>query len=52
MWAVSLPPICFWHAKKNIIYAWIVHRWIVNRWVVYREQAQPHKGAIEFEKMK
>ena len=21
MWAVSLPPICFWHAKKDVIYA-------------------------------
>ena len=41
MWAVALPPICFWHAKKDIIYAWIVHRWIVNRWIVYRELAQP-----------
>ena len=36
MWAVSLPPICFWHAKKDIIYAWIVHRWID-----FRELAQP-----------
>ena len=32
---------CLWHAKKDIIYAWIVHRWIVNRWIVYRGQAQP-----------
>ena len=35
MWAVSLPPICFWHAKKDIIYSWIVLRWIVNLWIVY-----------------
>ena len=41
MWAVSLPPICFWHARKDIIHAWIVHLWIVNRWIVYRELAQP-----------
>ena len=41
MWAVSLPPICFWHAKKDIIYAWIVHRWIVNHWIVYCELAKP-----------
>ena len=28
--------VCLWHAKKDIIYAWIVHRWIV-----YCELAQP-----------
>ena len=27
---------CLWHAKKDILYAWIVHCWIL-----YRELAQP-----------
>ena len=33
-----IPPlVSLWHAKKAIIYAWIVHRW-----VVYCELAQPY----------
>ena len=43
MWYRLYPPASFlWHAKKDIIYAWIVHPWTVNRWIVYHELAKPH----------
>ena len=35
------PPVCLWHAKKGVIYAWIMHCWIVNHWTVYCELVQP-----------
>ena len=35
------PPVCLWHPKKDVIYAWIMHQWMVNHWIVYCELAQP-----------
>ena len=42
-----LTPLCSLHAKKDIIYEWIMNRWImnhwiINHWIVYHELAQPH----------
>ena len=36
------PPVCLWHVKKGITYAWIAPRWIV-----YRELAQPYCSIIQ-----
>ena len=37
-------PVCLWHAKKDIVHAWIVHLWIV-----YRELVQPYVTCIFWE---
>ena len=43
-----LAQVCSWHAKKGIIYAWIVSRWIVNRWIMYGEIGEPFAFLIGF----
>ena len=40
-WDVSPLQYAYGHAKKGMIYAWIVHRWIVSLMIVCRELAQP-----------
>ena len=45
-WDVSPLQSVYGHAKKGIIYAWILHHWIVNRWIVYCELAQPLSNDI------
>ena len=44
------PPVCLWHAKKGIIYAWIMHCWIVNHWIVYRDYNPFLKERDDFSK--
>ena len=38
---------CLWHAKKDVIYAWIMHCWIMNWWIAYHKLAQPVSTARE-----